>query len=87
MPLADLRDKSSVRHGDLLVCVPSPGTTAGELREQLMKVYGVYTTVRVDLPRPLPAMLRNWVKTHAAEDLLGDRKFEFPVDVRRSSSL
>ena len=71
LPLADLRDKSSVRHGDLLVCVPSPGTTAGELREQLMKVYGVYTTVRVDLPRPLPAMLRNWVKTHAAEDLLG----------------
>ena len=60
-----------MRHGDLLVCVPSPGTTAGELREQLMKVYGVYTTVRVDLPRPLPAMLRNWVKAHPDEDLLG----------------
>jgi DNA gyrase/topoisomerase IV subunit A len=71
LPLADLRDKSSVRHEDLLVCVPSPGTTAGELHEQLMKVYGVYTTVRADLPRPLPAMLRNWVKAHAAEDLLG----------------
>jgi hypothetical protein len=25
----------------------------------------------VDLPRPLPALLRNWVKAHAAEDLLG----------------
>jgi hypothetical protein len=71
LPLADLRDKSSIRHEDLLVCVPSPGTTAEQLREQLMKVYGVYTTVRVDLPRPLPAMLRNWVKSYAAEDLLG----------------
>ena len=71
LPLADLRDQSSVRYGDLLVCVPSPGTTAGELHEQLMKVYGVYTTVRVDLPRSLPAMLRNWVKAHTAGDLLG----------------
>ncbi len=35
-----------------------------------MNVYGVYTTVRVDLPRSLPAMLRNWVKAHADEDLL-----------------
>ena len=35
-----------------------------------MNVYGVYTTVRVNLPRSLPAMLRNWVKAHAAEDLL-----------------
>lgn len=34
-----------------------------------MDVYGVSTTVRVDLPRPLPAMLRNWVQAHAAEDL------------------
>jgi len=35
-----------------------------------MNVYGVYTTVRVDLPRSLPAMLRSWVKAHADEDLL-----------------
>jgi len=70
LPLWDVRDESSERHGDLLVCAPSRGTTAGELREQLMNVYGVCTTVRVDLPRPLPAMLRSWVKAHAAEDLL-----------------
>jgi len=36
-----------------------------------MNVYGVYTTVRAALPRPLPTMLRSWVKAHAAEDLLG----------------
>lgn len=70
LPLAELRDESSRRRGDLLVCVPSPGTTAEQLRDQLMDVYGVYTTARVDLPRPLPTMLRNWVKAHADEDLL-----------------
>jgi hypothetical protein len=70
LPLWEIRDESSERHGDLLICVPSRETTAGELREQLMNVYGVYTTVRVDLPRSLPAMLRNWVKAHADEDLL-----------------
>jgi hypothetical protein len=70
VPLAEVRDQSSRRDGDLLVCVPSPGTTAEHLRGQLMDVYGVYTTVRVDLPRPLPAMLRDWVKAYPAEDLL-----------------
>jgi hypothetical protein len=71
LPLADLRDKSSqARDTDLLVCVPARGTAAEQLREQLMNVYGVYTTVRVDLPRSLPAMLRNWVKANTAEDLL-----------------
>jgi hypothetical protein len=71
LPLGDIRDKSSQARGtDLLVCVPARGTTAEQLREQLMNVYGVYTTVRVDLPRSLPAMLRNWVKAHADKDLL-----------------
>jgi hypothetical protein len=70
LPLWEIRDESSERHGDLLICVPSRETTAGELREQLMNVYGVYTTVRVDLPRSLPAMLRSWVKARADEDPL-----------------
>jgi hypothetical protein len=35
-----------------------------------MNVYGVHTTVRVDLPRSLPALLRSWVRAHADEDLL-----------------
>jgi DNA gyrase/topoisomerase IV subunit A len=70
LPLGDIRDESTQRHGDLLVCVPEPGTTAEQLREQLRDVYGVYTTVPVALPRPLPALLRSWARAYAAEDLL-----------------
>jgi DNA gyrase subunit A len=70
LPLRDLRDESSERHGDQLVCVPAHGTTAEQLREQLRDVYGVYTTVPVALPRPLPTLLRSWARAYAAEDLL-----------------
>lgn len=70
LPLADVRDQSSGRTGDLVVCVPAPGTTPEQLRDQLMDVYGVYTTVRAALPRPLADMLREWARAHANEDLL-----------------
>jgi len=70
LPLSDLRDESSERHGDLLVCVPARGTTAGQLRDQLRDIYGVYTTVPVALPRPLPALLRSWARAYPAEDPL-----------------
>jgi hypothetical protein len=71
LPLRDIRDESSqARDTDLLVCVPEPGTTAEQLRDQLMDVYGVYTTVPAALPRPLATMLRRWAKAYATEDLL-----------------
>jgi DNA gyrase subunit A len=70
LPLRDLRDESSERHGDRLVCVPARGTTAEQLREQLRDVYGIYTTVPVALPRQLPGLLRSWARAYAAEDLL-----------------
>jgi hypothetical protein len=40
------------------------------LQEQLLEVYGVYTTVPVALPRPLPTLLRSWARAYPAEDLL-----------------
>ena len=70
LPLSDLRDESSQRHGDRLVCVPAPGTTAEQLQEQLRDIYGVYTTIPVALPRPLPALLRSWARAYPAEELL-----------------
>lgn len=71
LPLKDIRDMSSqARDTDLIICVPEHGTTAEQLRDQLMDIYGVYTTIPVALPRPLPTILRSWAKAHAAEDLL-----------------
>jgi len=71
LPLRDIRDLSSQARGtDLLVCVPEPGTTAEQLRDQLLDVYGVYTTVPVALPRPLATMIRSWARAHGTEDLL-----------------
>jgi DNA gyrase/topoisomerase IV subunit A len=69
LPVSSVRDDSA---DDIrIVCVPKPGTTAEELRDQLAHVYGVYTTMRVALPKPLPAMIRNWVKINMAEDVTG----------------
>jgi DNA gyrase/topoisomerase IV subunit A len=71
LPLKDLRDESSMAHDtDRIVCVPKPGTSPEELREQLIDVYGVHTTVETALPRPPAAMLREWVWAHQGEDLL-----------------
>lgn len=50
--------------------MPESGTTPEQLRDQITDIYGVYTTVPATLPRPLPALIRNWAKAHATEDLL-----------------
>jgi RNA polymerase sigma-70 factor (sigma-E family) len=71
LPLQDLRDESSrAADTDRIVCVPEPGTSPEQLRDQLVDIYGVYTTVNVALPRSLAAMLRGWVKAYRGEDLL-----------------
>jgi hypothetical protein len=49
--------------------VPEPGTAPEHLRDQLMDIYGVYTTVSAALPRPLATILRSWAETHRTEDL------------------
>jgi DNA gyrase/topoisomerase IV, subunit A len=71
LPLADLRDETSERTSPFgrIICIPEHGTTAGELRDMLLKVFGVNTTMPVALPRPLPALIRRWVRASAREDL------------------
>jgi hypothetical protein len=72
LPLADLRDETSDRSSPFgrIVCIPTPGTPPEHLREMLLEVSGVCTTMPVALPRPLPALIRQWVQADAAEDLL-----------------
>jgi len=72
LPLADLRDETSERSSPFgrIVCIPAPGTPPDQLREMLLEVTGVRTTMPVALPRPLPALIRQWVQANAGEDLL-----------------
>jgi hypothetical protein len=39
------------------------------LRDQLLKVYGVSIYITTRLPRPLPAMIRTWIRANQDEDL------------------
>ncbi len=52
-----------------IVCTPVAGVSPEEVRDQLARVYGVYTTMYVALPQSLPATIRHWVATNQAEDL------------------
>jgi hypothetical protein len=72
LPLANLRDETSDRSSPFgrIVCIPTAGTTPEQLRDMLLDVTGVRTTMPVALPRPLPALIRNWVEINASEDLL-----------------
>jgi len=71
LPLENLRDESITDQDiDRLVCIPEPEITPEEIRDQLLDIYGVYTTVPVALPRPLVSVIRGWAKTYQSEDLL-----------------
>jgi hypothetical protein len=72
LPLADLRDETSDRASPFgrIVCIPTPGTSPEQLRDMLLDVPGVCTTMPVALPRPLSALIRHWGQTNASEDLL-----------------
>jgi hypothetical protein len=68
LAIKDLLDLTA--RGDYwFACVPANGTPAEELRDQLLRVYGVTIYVSVGLPRPLPAMIRTWTRAHKNEDL------------------
>jgi hypothetical protein len=71
LELQDLRDETSERHHfyGRIVCPPRPGTPPELLRDQLLDVYGVSTTMPAALPRSLPALIRQWVRKYHSEDL------------------
>jgi len=60
----------SSRDSDRFACIPAPGTSLEQLRDQLTDVRGISTTVPVEFPAPLPDMVRQWVASHDSEDLL-----------------
>ena len=71
LPLADLLDETSDRSSPFgrIVCTPTPGTPPEQLRDMLLDVTGVRTTMPVALPLPLPALIRHWVQANASQDL------------------
>jgi hypothetical protein len=52
-------------------CLPSDGTPPEVLRDQLLKIPGVSIYITARLPRPLPAMIRTWIRASQDEDLPG----------------
>jgi DNA gyrase/topoisomerase IV, subunit A len=72
LPLADLRDETSERSSPFgrIICIPHQGASPEQLRDLLLDVPGVCTTMRVELLRPLPALIRHWGQANANEDLL-----------------
>jgi hypothetical protein len=68
---ADLWDETNDRTNlfGRLICIPRRGTDPEQLRDMLLELPGVYTTMPVKLPRPLPRLIREWVQASAHEDL------------------
>jgi hypothetical protein len=70
LPIKDLADLTA--RGDYwFACLPSDGTPPQVLRDQLRKVHGVSIYITARLPRPLPAMIRTWIRANQDEDLPG----------------
>lgn len=53
------------------VCLPADGTPPEVLRDQLLKVHGVSIYITTRLPKPLPTMIRTWIRAYRHEDLPG----------------
>ncbi len=68
LPIRHLADHTA-RDDYWFVCVPASGTPSEELCDQLLTVHGLTVYISVGLPRPLPAMIKNWVRTHQHENL------------------
>ena len=83
LPLEDVMPFFS-SDSDLFVCTAAPGVSLEWLRDQVAQIDGVFTTVEVALPRPLPDMVRHWVAAHDGEDLLASlAELEEAIDRHR----
>jgi hypothetical protein len=72
LPLASVEDETPERTSPFgrLICIPKPGTSPGQLRDMLMNIPGVCTTMPVALSKPLPDLIKHWVQANSDEDLL-----------------
>jgi hypothetical protein len=68
LPVKDIQILTA-RGDEWFACLPADGTPPELVRDQLLKVHGVSIYVSVGLPRPLPAMIRTWTRTHQHENL------------------
>jgi hypothetical protein len=69
---------------DRFLCIPDPGTAPELLRDLLQEFEGITTTVTVQLARPLPDLLRAWVRAYQDEDLLASlASLEDAIDRQR----
>jgi DNA gyrase/topoisomerase IV, subunit A len=71
LPLADIRNETHERTSPYgrIICTPREGTSPGQLRDLLLDVPGVSTTMPVALPRPMPNLIRHCAQANAQEDL------------------
>jgi hypothetical protein len=87
LPIMDISILTA-RGDDWFACLPAYGTAPEVLRDQLLQVHGVSIYVSVGLPRPLPAMIRTWIRTHQHEDLHASlTALENALATRRQKSL
>jgi DNA gyrase/topoisomerase IV, subunit A len=69
LPIKNVANLSSARGGYWFACLPADGAPLEVLRDQLLKVHGVSIYITTRLPRPLPAMIRTWIRANRDEDL------------------
>jgi hypothetical protein len=53
---------NATRSDGRTLCKTATGPPPELLRDQITRIYGAYTTMYLALPRPLAAMIRQWVK-------------------------
>jgi hypothetical protein len=62
-------DDQSTVNADRLVCTPAPGVSALQLRDHLRDLRELDSWFTLELPSPLPTLVRDWVNKWADEDL------------------